>query len=95
MEPYMILAIAAIASGFWNIVTSIRILGELRRRDMKASFIWLRSMAPIYAFRYKKVTMEESGRPGALFYHWIISINLALVCAVAALLAKAGVLPLG
>lgn len=95
MEAYVILAIAAAASGFWNIVTSIRILGELRRRNIKASFFWLRAMAPIYAYRYKKATTEESGRPGALFYHWIISINLTLVLALAALLTKAGVLRLG
>jgi hypothetical protein len=94
MEPYMILAGAAVAAGFWNIVTSFRIVGELRRRNMRASVFWLRAMAPVYAFRYKKVTTEETGRPGPLFAHWIISINLALVLAVAALLSKAGVLPL-
>jgi hypothetical protein len=91
MKPYVILALAAVAGGFWNIVTSLRIVGELRRRNMRASFIWLRAMAPIYAFRYKKITTKETGKPGALYYHWIISINLALVFAVAALLAKSGV----
>jgi hypothetical protein len=95
MELYVILAIPAVAGGFWNIATSIRILGELRQRNMKASFLWLRAMAPVYAFRYKKVTTEETGKPGPLFYHWIISINLALVFAVAALLSKAGVLRFG
>jgi hypothetical protein len=95
MKPYVILAMVTVAGGFWNIVTSIRILGELRRRNMRASFLWLRAMAPIYAFRYKKITTEETGKPGALFYHWIISINVALVFAVAALLAKSGILRLG
>ena len=95
MQTYVILAIAAVAGGFWNIATSIRILGELRRRHMKASFFWLRAMAPLYAYRYKKVTKEETGKPGPLFYHWVISINLTLVFAVAALLTKAGVLRLG
>ena len=43
-------------------------------------------MAPAYAFRYKKITRSETGKTGTLFYHWILSINLALVFAVIAVL---------
>jgi hypothetical protein len=88
MRFYIILAFAAAATAAWNIATSIRICGELRRRDMKASFLWLRSMAPIYAHRYKKVTTAETGKPGPMYWQWVVSINLTLVLAVAAILFK-------
>ncbi len=29
---------------------------------------------------YKNITKQETGSVGSLFYVWIISINLALVC---------------
>jgi hypothetical protein len=92
MKLYVILAVAAGVCAVWNGATSVRICGELRRRNMKASYFWLRSMAPIYAHRYKKVTTEETGKPGSLYYQWIVSINLAWVLAVAAILIKLRVL---
>jgi hypothetical protein len=46
-------------------------------------------MFPVYANRYKKITLEETGKTGSLFYHWIISINTALVFAVAAIISRA------
>ncbi len=45
-------------------------------------------MLPVYAHRYKKITLEETGKVGSLFYHWLISINVALVFAVAAIISK-------
>jgi len=78
----------AVACALWNVATSIRIYEDLRRRNIKVGFLWLRVMAPKYAYQYKKITTLEAGKPGRLFYHWILSINLALVFAVAAILAK-------
>ena len=63
----------------WYIVASILIYENLRRRGEKVSFLWLRAMAPIYASRYRKLTKQETGRTGMLFYHWVVSVNLALV----------------
>ncbi|MCW8804901.1 MAG: hypothetical protein OQK56_00455 [Ignavibacteriaceae bacterium] len=45
-------------------------------------------MLPVYAHRYKKITLEETGKVGTLFYHWVIAINIALVLAVAAIISK-------
>ena len=45
-------------------------------------------MFPVYAHRYKKITLEETGKVGPLFYHWVIAINTALVLAIAAIISK-------
>lgn len=86
MQTSILLAAVGALGVIWNIVTSLRIYGFLHRRDVPASFLMLRMMAPKYAFQYKQLTTREKGRPGPLFYHWIISINLAFVFAVAALI---------
>jgi hypothetical protein len=52
------------------------------------SFLWLRVLVPKYAHQYKMITRRESGKIGPLFYHWIVSINVALVLAVAAILVE-------
>jgi len=81
-------AILAMACVIWNVATSIVIYENLRRRGIRVSFLWLRLMAPFYAHRYRKITREEIGRTGPLYYHWIVSINSALVLGVVAILLK-------
>lgn len=86
METLDIIIAVCVACAFWNVVAGLIIYNALRNRKMPVSFLWLRAMAPVYAFRYKKVTISETGKTGALFYHWIISINLALVFGIAAVI---------
>ena len=78
-------AIAGIAL-VWFIVASMIIVNELMKRGHKIQFIFIKAMIPIYAHCYKKITREETGTVGSLFYHWIISINAALVFAVASII---------
>ena len=87
METYVIFLTLCVLCGFWNVANSILIYDSLKKRGLPVSFLWLRLMAPQYAFQYRNVTREETGRAGALFYQWIISINLALVFAVIALVS--------
>jgi hypothetical protein len=56
--------IAFIAVG-WYIVAGIKIVNELMKRKQKIQFILLNVMLPIYAHRYKKITMEETGKVGS------------------------------
>ena len=86
MKASAILLVLAVLCCFWNIATSVRIYDFLRRRGVKASFFWLRVLAPKYAHQYKKMTAAESGKPGPLWWQWIISINLAWVFALAGLI---------
>ncbi len=84
----IIFGVLAAVGVIWNVVTSLLIFSSLQRRGIPVSFIWLRALAPKYAHQYKVITRRESGKTGPLFYHWIISINLALVFAVAAILVE-------
>lgn len=63
-------------------ITTIMIYGYLKERGEVASFIWLRIFMIAYADKYKLITKKETGHTGPLFYWWIISINIALVCLV-------------
>ncbi len=75
----------ALASALWGVVASILIFESLRRRGQKVSFLRLRPLVPLYAHRYAEVTRAETGRPGALFYHFVVAFNLALAAALMAL----------
>jgi hypothetical protein len=79
--------IAFVAVG-WYIVSGIMIFHELQKRGQKVYFIFLNFMLPVYASRYKKITLEETGKVGSLFYHWLIAINTALVFGIAAIISK-------
>ena len=70
----------------WFIVSSIIIVNELLKRSQKANFIFIKAMIPVYAHRYKKITLEETGKVGSLFYHWVISINTTLIFGVASII---------
>lgn len=66
------------------VVSSLMMVDYLKKRGEKISFIWIRLFIFAYADKYRKLTKEETGQAGPLFYAWIISINVALVCALLA-----------
>lgn len=70
------------------IVTSIMIVDVLKKRGEKINFVFIRLLIPFYAQKYKKMTAAETGKPGSLFYYWIVSINTALVFGIAAVVSK-------
>jgi len=81
----------AVISGIaliWYVVSSIIIYSELKKRNVKVNFIFIRFMIIPYANKYKEITKKETGRVGSLFYHWVISINIALVFGIAAIATK-------
>ena len=83
------LAVAVLAA-FYHVVATVLIYENLRRRGLRVSVLWLRLFAPKYASQYKRLTTQETGRTGPLFYHWVVSINAALVAAVAGVLMLRG-----
>jgi hypothetical protein len=83
----MLIALSVICV-IWNVVTSLIIYDALQRCGIRVSFLWLRMLAPKYASQYKEITKAETGRVGPLFYHWIVSINLAWIFAIAAIISR-------
>ena len=73
----------------WYVVTCILIYKALSDRGMNQSFLFLRIMILRYVKQYKEITRKETGRTGPLYYHYLISINAALVAFVLVALTSA------
>jgi len=65
--------------GVWAVAASLLIARDLERRGVHVSYLWLRVMILKYLSQYRRVTLEETGRVGSLFYHYVIPLNMALV----------------
>ncbi len=72
----------AILSVLWGIVSSIVIASFLAKRGTKINFLFFRVLVLKYIYQYHTITSQERGKPGAWFYSYIISMNLALVLAI-------------
>ena len=86
---FIVLAAACIV---WYVVATIRIMDYVQKKGVKINWFLIRLLLPSYVGKYQKLTREETGKTGPLFYHWITSINAALVFAVLAILFMKGVL---
>ena len=72
-----------------HVTMSILIVNQLQMRKVPINFFLLRLYLPKYAHQYKKITLQETGKVGGLFYGWLISISAALVFGIALVAAKA------
>jgi len=82
MNSTILMAAIAAAAVIWHVTTTILIYEALRKRNIKVSFLLLRLLAPKYASQYREITRKETGKTGPLFFHWIFSINTALITAI-------------
>lgn len=80
---YLMITFAAI-----YILATILIISELQRRNIKINFFLIRLLLFKYVSQYKKITIEESGSPGLLYYLWIISVNLMALSALGMIIYK-------
>jgi hypothetical protein len=74
-------------AGVLNLVIFILIAAALDRRGIKTNMLLARLYMFKYVKAYKEATRKETGRTGALYALWLITINLTLVSALAAALA--------
>lgn len=70
------------------VAASMAIIGALKRRGHAVNVALLRLLMPKYAGEYRKATITETGKTGNLFYLWVVSVNLALLAAIALILTK-------
>lgn len=78
---HLFLSLAIFCALFSMVITMI-IISELQKRKVKINFFLLRLFIPKYVDQYKKITLEESGKVGSLYYWFVGSINLAWMLAV-------------
>jgi hypothetical protein len=78
----------AIASVAWGIVSAIAMASYISRRGHKVSMLFFRLLIFKYIHQYSELTTQENGKPGAWFYSYITSMNLALVCAIIGVVLK-------
>ena len=76
---FFILALIGVA---WGIATSIMITSFLSKRGIKINYLLFRLFIFKWVGQYRKITIEETGKPGPLFYWFITSWNVALVFAI-------------
>lgn len=77
-----VFTIIAILAVIWYTITTLQIYDFLQKHSIKVNFLLLRFFAPSYANQYKRITQQQNGKTGELFYHWIISINIALLAVI-------------
>jgi hypothetical protein len=82
---FYILGILAICCAAWGTVASIMITNFLDKRGIKTPFLLLRLYILRNIGHYKKITFDETGRPGKLYYHCVLAFIAALIFALAAL----------
>ena len=83
-----LIAILAVISVIWAVVSAIVIAAFLSRRGVKINYIFFKVLMIKYIHQYRKITAQESGRPGPWFYSFVISINLALVLTIAVIVLR-------
>jgi len=76
------LIIIAAVSVVLYITSTIMIFDYLRKAGERGSFLWIRFAMIPNVNKYKKITNEKTGKTGPLYYIWIASINLALICVI-------------
>ena len=80
--------ILALISVSWGIAVSFMIASFLSKHGFKINYLFIRLFIFRYVRQYRKITMEETGKPGPLFYWFITSWNLALVFAIVGIILK-------
>jgi len=84
----MFFFIPALVSAICGIVFMIMITSFLSKRGVKINYILLRLYIIKYIHQYRKITIEENGKPGNLFYPYIVSMSLALVLGVIGIILR-------
>ncbi|MFC1916491.1 hypothetical protein ACFLW4_07415 [Chloroflexota bacterium] len=82
---FLILAIVCVLCG---VVSSIMVISFLSKRGTKINYFLIRIYIIKYINQYRKITEEENGKAGPLFYSSIVSFILALLFAVVGAIIK-------
>jgi hypothetical protein len=82
---FLVIAIPCVLVG---VVTMMAMAGALQARGHNINWPWIRLYILKYVGQYRAVTIQQTGRPGPLFYPFVISMNAALVCVAVGLVLR-------
>ncbi len=88
MNLDVILVVLAAACAMWGGITAGRIGHELQQRGIAVNWFLMKIQMIGWIGRYRKLTTEERGRPGNLYWQFVTAMNCALVLAILALLVR-------
>jgi hypothetical protein len=66
----------AVISGIFSLVISFMAASHLSKHGTKINYWNVRFHMLKYVKQYRELTIEESGKPGSLFYAWLVTISL-------------------
>jgi|Deesub1362A_J573_1020465.scaffolds.fasta_scaffold00637_16 hypothetical protein len=76
----------ALICAIWAIVSAVLLTRYLDQRGIKTSFPFIGALIFRNLSYYKKITLQEKGKVGPLYYSYLISINLALILSLTGLI---------
>jgi hypothetical protein len=76
---YIIFGLAVIF-GISSLLISFRAAFHLSKHGTKINYWDVRFHPLKYFKQYRELTIEENGKPGSLFYAWIVTMSLFSVC---------------
>jgi len=88
MNVSYILIFSAIACCLWAVASIVRITIDMNRRGIKTPFPFMGVLMFRNLHRYQKITVEETGKVGPLFYSFVVPINAAWILALAGLILR-------
>lgn len=74
--------VAMVVCLLWAMTAALLIARYLERRGRKVGLVWLRLRMFEHVQEYRALTLAETGRVGALFYHYVIPMCLILILVV-------------
>jgi hypothetical protein len=81
-EISRILFALALLCALAGVALMMAIARAVQARGYPVHWLWIRLYIPKYVHQYRQITVQESGRPGPLFYPFVVSMNAALVLCV-------------
>ena len=71
-----------------GVVLMMAMTSAVQARGQRIDWVFLRLFVLKYISDYRNLTIKEKGRPGPLFYPFVISMNLALLFTVLGLVLQ-------
>jgi hypothetical protein len=78
----------AVPCALIGVILMVAMISAVQDRGHKVHWIFLGLFALKYVNEYRTMTSKETGRPGPLYYPFVISMNLALLFVIVGLLLQ-------